>query len=126
LVADLVRGLGGDGRALRVDDQLDLAGVVAKVDEDEPAVVAACVGPAGDRDAAAGVVGPQLAAHRVAPAHPSRSSSSAASSTSPPTNPPSQSPSAVLPSCSSASTSGSIPAPNPTPGVGGPPICSTR
>ena len=69
LVAYLVGGLGRGGRVLRVDDELDLAGVVAEVDEDEPAVVAARVGPAGDRHAAAGVVGPQLAAHDVAPGH---------------------------------------------------------
>jgi len=43
--------------------------VVAKVDEDEPAVVAACVGPAGDRDAPAGVVRAELAAEDVAPGH---------------------------------------------------------
>ena len=69
LVADLVRGLGGGGRVLGVEDELHLAGVVAEVDEDEPAVVAARVGPARDRDAAARVVGPQLAAHDVAPGH---------------------------------------------------------
>ena len=54
---------------LGVDDELDLAGVIAEVDEDEPAVVAAGVGPAGDGDAAARVVGAQLAAHDVAPGH---------------------------------------------------------
>ena len=64
LVADLVRDLGRGGRVLRVDDELDLARVVAEVDEDEPAVVAARVGPAGDRDAPAGVLRAQLAAHR--------------------------------------------------------------
>ena len=62
-------GLGRGRRVLRVDHELDLAGVVAEVDEDEPAVVAARVGPAGNRDAPAGVVGPQLTAHRVAPGH---------------------------------------------------------
>ena len=69
LVADLVRSLGRGGRVLRVDDELDLARVVAEVDEDEPAVVAAGVGPAGNRDAPAGILRPQLAAHRVAPGH---------------------------------------------------------
>ena len=48
LVADLVRDRGRLGRALRVDDELQLPGVVAQVDEDEAAVVAARVGPAGD------------------------------------------------------------------------------
>jgi hypothetical protein len=69
LVADLVRDLGRGGRVLRVDDELDLPRVVAEIDEDEPAVVAASVGPAGDRHAAAGVVRPQVAAHHVAPSH---------------------------------------------------------
>ena len=57
LVADLVRGLGRGRRVLRVDDELDLARVVAEVDEHEPAVVAARVGPAGDGHAAARVGG---------------------------------------------------------------------
>jgi hypothetical protein len=54
---------------LRVDDELDLARVVAEVDEDEPAVVAARVGPAGDRHAAPASCRAQLAAHDVAPGH---------------------------------------------------------
>ena len=43
------------GGALGVDDELELAGVVAQVDEDEAAVVAARVDPAGDGDALADV-----------------------------------------------------------------------
>ena len=37
-------------RRLRVDDELDDPGAVAQVDEDQPAVVAAAVDPAGDPD----------------------------------------------------------------------------
>ena len=69
LVTDLVRDLGRSGRALRVDHELDLAGVVTEVDEHEPAMIAARVGPAGDGHAATRVVGAQLAAHHVAPVH---------------------------------------------------------
>ena len=41
LVADAVRDLGRAGRVLGVDDELDDAALVAEVDEDEAAVVAA-------------------------------------------------------------------------------------
>src|SRR5690348_3267732 len=76
LVAHVVCFLGGLLRPFGIDDELDLAGVVAQVDEDETAVVAARVRPAGDGYAAADVGGGQLAAHRVAPAHASSSFSS--------------------------------------------------
>ena len=52
LVAELVRDVRRLGGALRVDDELQLPGVVAQVDEDEAAVVAARVDPAGDGHAA--------------------------------------------------------------------------
>ena len=73
LVPDAVRDLCRLGRLVGVDDELHLAREVAQVDEDEPAVVAARVRPAGERDATAGVVRAQLAAHDVAPAHASSS-----------------------------------------------------
>ena len=69
LVANLVRDAGRLGRALRVDHELHLAGVVAQVDEDEAAVVAARVGPARDGQPLADVLGAQFAAVKVAPAH---------------------------------------------------------
>ena len=69
LVANLVRDAGRLGRALRVDHELHLAGVVAQVDEDEAAVVAARVGPARDGQPFADVLGAQFAAVKVAPAH---------------------------------------------------------
>src|SRR5205085_11627768 len=69
LVPDLVGRPLCLGGPLGVDDQLQFSGVVAQVDEDEPAVVAARVDPAGDRDALADVVLAQLAAIEVAPAH---------------------------------------------------------
>ena len=62
-----LRRVGGE---LRVDDELQLAGVVAQVDEDEAAVVAARVGSAGDRQALADVLLAGLAEIDVAPAHP--------------------------------------------------------
>ena len=40
-----------------LEDELDLAGVVAQVDEDEPAVVAPRVHPAGDGQALPDVLG---------------------------------------------------------------------
>ena len=49
-----------------VDDDLRQAVAVAQVDEDEPAVVAAAMHPAGDPDLAPGVVAAQLAARDVA------------------------------------------------------------
>ena len=69
LVADLVRELRRLRRALGVDHELRDPGAVAQVDEDEPAVVAAPRGPAGERQPLADVLGPRLAAHEVAPAH---------------------------------------------------------
>src|SRR4029079_15483634 len=76
LVADLVAELRGLGRVLGVEDELADAGAVAQVDEDEAAVVAAAVGPAGHGQRLPDVVGPKLAAHEVAPlAHASRHTS---------------------------------------------------
>ena len=44
------------GGRLRVEDELDEAGAVAQVDEDQPAVVAAAVHPAGDTGGGAGAL----------------------------------------------------------------------
>ena len=80
LGADRVGGLRCLGRALRVDDELHDAGVVAQVDEDQPAVVAAAPDPAGDRNRTADVVGAEVAAIEVAPAiHPEILSTSSSS-----------------------------------------------
>ena len=65
----LVRGGGRLGRALGVDDELADAGLVAQVDEDEAAVVAALRDPAGERVPLPDVLGPELARSEVAPAH---------------------------------------------------------
>jgi hypothetical protein len=67
LGADVVRGLRGFGRTLRVDDQLHPARVVAEVDEDETAVVTPPRRPARDGHAASRVVRSQLAAAEIAP-----------------------------------------------------------
>ena len=67
LVAELVRDLGCAGRVLGVDDDLDDTVLVAHVDEDEAAVVAARRDPAGDRDGPAHVPDTQRAAALVAP-----------------------------------------------------------
>ena len=69
LVADLLRELGCVRRPLRVDHELRHARVVAQVDEDEPAVVAARVHPAGERQRLPDVLRTRVAAHDVAPAH---------------------------------------------------------
>jgi hypothetical protein len=58
--------LGGGERVAGMEDQLHEAGAVAQVDEDEPAVVAAAVHPAGEPDVAARVAGAQVAAPGVA------------------------------------------------------------
>ena len=80
LRADVVRGRRRVGRPLRIDDELDCAGVVAEVDEDEPAVVASPGDPAGDGDAAPGVLRAGLAAVEIAPGgHPVIRSTSASS-----------------------------------------------
>ena len=73
LVADLVRLLRGLWAALGVDHELRDAGLVAKVDEDQPAVVAAARRPAGDRDRPADVLLAELPRTEVAPAHASSS-----------------------------------------------------
>ena len=57
LVPDLLRRLGGLGRMLGVDDELRHAGVVAQVDEDEAAVVAPRVRPAGESQRLPDVLG---------------------------------------------------------------------
>ena len=72
LVADTVRDFGRLRRVLGVQDELRDAGLVAKVDEDEPAVVAPPRRPTGERHLAALVLGPRLAATEVTPAHEAR------------------------------------------------------
>ncbi len=59
LVADLLRELGGRRRALRVDHELRDAGVVAQVDEDEPAVVAPRAAQPRERQRLPDVLGPR-------------------------------------------------------------------
>ena len=56
----------GLGRRLGVEDELDDPGAVAQVDEDQPAVVAAAMHPAGDADGRVDVAGAQLAGPGVA------------------------------------------------------------
>ena len=86
LVADAVRDARRVGRVLGVHDELRHAGLVAKVDEDEAAVVAAPRRPAGERDGPALVLGPRLAATEVSAAHAPRlaASSSRVVGSSPP------------------------------------------
>ena len=67
LVPDLVHHGVRLERALGVDHELADPGAVAQVDEDEPAVVAPRVHPAGEDQALADVLGPHLAAAEVAP-----------------------------------------------------------
>ena len=52
-------------RLVGVEDQLDQSGAVAQVDEDESAVVAAAVHPAGDPHLRVDAVGQRLAAPGV-------------------------------------------------------------
>ena len=66
--------------AVGVEDQLEQAGTVAQVDEDQPAVIAAAVNPAGDTDLAGSVGGAQVAAPAVAVAVGSRQMHQAATS----------------------------------------------
>ena len=66
LGAQLVPELERLARLVGVEDELDEPGAVAQVDEDEPAVVAAAVDPAGDPDLGADAVGQHLAAPGVA------------------------------------------------------------
>ena len=68
-VADGVRLLRGLRRPLGVHDELADAGPVAEVDEHEPAVISAGIGPTGQREALPDVLGTHLAAHEVAPGH---------------------------------------------------------
>ena len=69
LVADLLRELRRGGRALGVDHDLARPRAVAEIDEHEPAVIPPAIGPAGERQLPADVLGPELPAHEVAPAH---------------------------------------------------------
>src|SRR5262249_36874264 len=69
-VADAVRELGCRGSVLGVDDELRDACLVAQVDEDEAAVVAARVDPAGERPGPALVLGARLAAAQRPPVTP--------------------------------------------------------
>ena len=86
LVAHAVRDLRRVRRVLGVEDELRHAGLVAEVDEDEAAVIAAARRPAGERHLAALVLGPRLAATQIAPGHAPRlaSSSSRVVGSSPP------------------------------------------
>ncbi len=67
LVAQCLGRLRRRGRVLGVDHDLEQALLVAKVDEDEPAVVAAGRHPAGNGDGAPLVLGPKRASAEVAP-----------------------------------------------------------
>jgi len=67
--ASQTKGGGSLGRPLGVDDQLQLSGVVAEIDEDEAAVVATGRDPTGERLARADVLLAKLAAHDVPPGH---------------------------------------------------------
>src|SRR5262249_40106090 len=76
LVADVMRTGRCLGRGLRVDHELELAGVVAQVDEDEPTVVAPRVRPPRDRQVTADVARANFATEDVAPTQSRRSFSS--------------------------------------------------
>jgi hypothetical protein len=69
LVANLVCPLRGLRAALGVDHELDDPGLVAEVDEDQPAVVPAARGPPGDPDRPADVIPAKLTRAEIAPAH---------------------------------------------------------
>jgi hypothetical protein len=79
LVADRVRRLSRLWGTLRIHDELAEACLVAQVDEDETAVVAAGVCPAGERQPLPEMLRAHLAAHEVAPFHRASSSTPAAS-----------------------------------------------
>src|SRR5262249_52766786 len=66
LRAELVAELEGVARLVRVEDELDEPGPVAEVDEDEAAVVAATVDPAGHAQLRVHPVGQHLPAPGVA------------------------------------------------------------
>jgi hypothetical protein len=70
------------GRAFRVDDELADPGLVAQVDEDQPAVVAAAGDPAGEGVTLADVPGPDFSCAEVAPPHTDSLSASSSSGTS--------------------------------------------
>ncbi len=61
-----MRGFAGLWRALGMEHELDDPGAVAQVDEDQPAVVAPAVHPAGNSRARACALGGQLPAPGVA------------------------------------------------------------
>src|SRR5256886_4470523 len=82
LVANSVSLLRRLGRAFRVDDELADPGLVAQVDEDQPAVVAAASDPAGECVTLADVARPDLSCAEVAPAHTDSLSASSSSGTS--------------------------------------------
>src|SRR6266540_1341555 len=69
LVPDSVGDLGGLRRALRVDHQLREPALVAKVDEDEPAVVATRGRPARERESLPGVLLAELPRVEITPPH---------------------------------------------------------
>jgi hypothetical protein len=97
LVAYLVSDRGRLRGVLGVDDELDDAGVVAQVDEDEAAMVAPARRPAGQSQPFAHTFGARLAAHEVAPGHRrSPSSSSETTSSSAPVRRRSASPSRTI------------------------------
>ena len=81
LVANLVGAPGALRRPLRIEHELTHAARVAKVDEDEAAMIPPRVDPAREGDAAADLLESDLAAHEVAPSHPRSSSSSASEPT---------------------------------------------
>ena len=80
LVANVVCGGGCVGGALGVDHELDDAGLVAEVDEDQAAVVAPACDPAGDGDLVPDPLGAKLARSCVPPTHRSSSVTSASTS----------------------------------------------
>src|SRR5439155_12401 len=65
LGAQLVRQLEGGAGAVGVEDELDDPGAVAQVDEDQPAVIAAAMDPAGDPRLRIDPIGQDLAAPGV-------------------------------------------------------------
>ena len=82
LVSDPVCLLRRLGRALGVDDELADPGLVAEIDEDQAAVVAAAGDPAGERVALADMIGADFARAEVPPAHAESLSASSSSGTS--------------------------------------------
>src|SRR4029079_7990002 len=81
LIPNRMPGRRSFGRALRVEHELADAGPVTEVVEHEPAMVSSRIGPAGEGQSLADVVGPHLAAHEIAPAHAVTSERSVSAST---------------------------------------------